>query len=111
MQLGRPLTAFIGIVTVSPVVAVLFVLTSGVTRVLHAAQPRYESLSLFVRGLTLLLVLLFAFYTLHLSRNRAVAPGSRTSWIIAFLMLGPFAELVYWARYIWTRSSDATVSV
>ena len=110
MQLSRPLAALIGVVTVTPVVAVLLVLTLSATTGFQTAQARYESLSLLVRGLTLLLVVLCAFYVWHLTRNRAVVAGNRTSWIVAFLILGPFAELVYWARHIWTRPSDAAVS-
>ena len=116
MQLGRPLAAAIALVTVIALVSVLFVVSSAV-----AAAPlglargggasAFEPLRQTVRALTLVLALLFAFYALHLFRNPAVERDRRVSWLLAFLVFGPVAELVYWRRYVWPLGSSATNSV
>jgi hypothetical protein len=116
MQLGRPLAAAIALLTVVPLVTVLLVIASAVLAAplgfARAGETQlYQPLRQTVRALTLVLGLLFAFYSLHLFRNRAVERDRRVSWLLAFLVFGPVAELVYWRRYVWPLDSSATDSV
>ena len=116
MQLGRRLATAIALVTVVALVTVLFVISSAVAAAplgLGRAGERqlYEAHRQTVRVLSLVLGLLFAFYALHLFRNPAVQRRSRISWLLAFLVFGPVAELVYWRRYVWPLGSSTTNSV
>jgi MFS family permease len=117
MRIGKPLAILVGAFTIYPLGFMLFVALTAIPQMLHEidhpshdAKP-YGFLSSSVSSLAIVCGLLFVFYVLHLFRSPLPERAGRLPWVLAFLVLGPLAELVYWWRYVWPHKSAATLSV
>ena len=117
MRIAKPVAAAVAVFTILPLAILLFMVASGFATAVRSGHeglldPQlYHSVVSVSRALTIAWVMLFAFYLLHLMRNRALGGTRRAPWIVAFLVFGPIAELLYWRRYIWSGTSYTTVSL
>src|ERR1700730_5695001 len=116
MRIGTPPAILTGDLTVYPIGFVLFVAATAIPQMLHELDHPthddkfYKSLPS-AGGFAAVWVLLLLFYVLHLFRSPLRQRDFRTRWVLAFLVFGSVAELVYWWRYVWPHKSAATLSV
>ncbi len=117
MRIGKPLAILVGAFTIYPIAFMLFVLATVIPQILHELDhPAHDAkiygfLASSVDSLTVVWVLLLIFYLLHLFKSPLPERSARVPWVLAFLVFGPLAELVYWWRYVWPHRSVATLSV
>jgi hypothetical protein len=117
MRIGKPLAILVGAFTISPIALMLFVVATAIPQLLHEIDyPSrdgrfYASLSSSVSILTVVCLFLLVFYIMHLLGSPQQERDARIWWVLAFLVFGPLAEVVYWWRYVWPRTSAATLSV
>jgi hypothetical protein len=117
MRISKPLALLLGVFTLYPIGFMFFIVARAIPLMLHEIDhpshnaKLYDFLASSVDSFTVVWVLLLIFYVLHLFRSPLPQRDVRTRWVLAFLVFGSVAELVYWWRYVWPRKSAATVSV
>src|SRR5947208_2784450 len=117
MRIGKPLAILLGVFTLYPIGFMFFILARAIPQVLHEIDHPsrnarlYDFLNSSISSLTVICILLLVFYVLHLLRSSLPERDDRIRWVLAFLVFGPVAELVYWWRYVWPHKSAATLSV
>ena len=113
---SRPVTIFIGILTVWPIVyfclfvGFMFFSFSAMT----ASTPKPPSFDLFkyvipLHLLTMLLMFaLTAVYVIHAFRTDRIADNQRVLWVVVLFFGNMIAFPIYWYLYLWRPSAASS---